>query len=718
MTKRQLATRTLVLAGLVVTCALAAQPIRGERADRSAGPVQSASPVPPPSSGPAFQSSDLYRLKSVGDVQISPDATRIAYSVQNSDRPGRPYSQVWIMDVATGQSVRLGSDRDAASGPRWSADGKQIAYFGHEGSAAGVVVSHPDGSAAVLLAPVEGTNHPLPSNGERLAWSPDGTQVAFISATPGPETENANGDPMVITRYLYKPTASEGLTRFNDNRRLHIFIVDIASKAVRQLTSGNDYEHSIEWSPKGDEILFVSNRERDPDRFFNYDVFAADVRTGNVRRLTETRNAEYRPVWSPDAATVAYLGTTRTLTSSETTMEDTHVWLMDGRSGNRRELVTLDNRQGQPQWSPDGRSVYFTVQERGNVRLYRIAAAGGAPTVIAPGPTERGSIGSWSIAKGAQHDVIAYALTTPKMASELFVKQGDAPAKALTSLNSELLAGKTLAETESVTFKSFDGLSVEAFLTKPSRVTPGSKHPLIVMIHGGPHGQQGPAFNAKAQVYAANGYGTLMVNYRGSTGYGQKFADAIFNDQDGGEGKDVLAGVDAALAKYPWLDATRLGIEGGSYGGQLTDWLITRTNRFKAAVPAAGISNLVSFNYMSYYHDYLAVEFGVLPHQQWKRNDKAAPRRLSDFLWERSALRYVANVKTPVMFVHGENDNDVPIAEAEQYFIALKDAGVETIMVRYPREGHGVRETKHQVDVIDRSIAWYNKHFVNSQPTQ
>jgi dipeptidyl aminopeptidase/acylaminoacyl peptidase len=250
-------------------------------------------------------------------------------------------------------------------------------------------------------------------------------------------------------------------------------------------------------------------------------------------------------------------------------------------------------------------------------------------------------------------------------------------------------------------------------------VKPGVKYPLITMIHGGPHGQQGPAFNMKAQVYAAKSYGVLMVNYRGSTGYGQKFADAIFNDQDGGEGKDVLAGVDAALAKYPWLDANRLGIEGGSYGGQLTDWLITQTPRFKAAVPAAGIANLVSFNYMSYYHDYLAVEFGVLPHEQWKANDRAAPRRLADFLWERSALRYVANVKTPVMFVHGENDNDVPIAEAEQYFIALKDAGVETIMVRYPREGHGVRETKHQVDVIDRSIAWYEKHFHSgSAPSQ
>ena len=713
---RSAATKLAVVAALAAAYASARLPLHGQPAPPSSASFQPASAL---SARATFQSSDLYRLKSVGDVQMSPDGRRIAYSVQNNDRPGRPYSQVWILDVATGKAVRLGSDQEAASGPRWSRDGAQIAYFGREESGAGVVVSRPDGSGAVLLAPVSGTNHPLPSDGERLAWSPDGRQVAFISATPGPETENANGDPMVITRYLYKPTASEGLTRFNDNRRLHVFVVDIASRQVRQLTRGDYYEHSIEWSPEGGEILFVSNREPDPDRVFNYDVFAAHAASGDVRRLTDTPNAEYRPIWSPNGKMVAYLGTRRSLTSSETTMEDTHVWVMDGIGGSRRELVSIDNRQGQPQWSPAGDSVYFTVQERGNVRLYRMATAGGAPTVVAPAPGERGSVGSWSIAKGANGDVIAYALTTPTTPSELFVKQGGGAAKAVTSLNRELVAGKSIADTESLQVKTADGLSVEAFLTRPLDVKPGAKYPLIVMIHGGPHGQQGPAFNMKAQVYAAKGYAALMVNYRGSTGYGQKFADAIFNDQDGGEGRDVLAGVDAALAKYPWLDANRLGIEGGSYGGQLADWLITQTPRFKAAVPAAGIANLVSFNYMSYYHDYLAVEFGVLPHQQWKPNDKAAPRRLSDFLWERSALRYVDKVKTPVMFVHGENDNDVPIAEAEQYFIALKDAGVETIMVRYPREGHGVRETKHQIDVIDRSIAWYEKHFhAGSAPSQ
>jgi dipeptidyl aminopeptidase/acylaminoacyl peptidase len=629
-------------------------------------------------------SGDLYKLRSVGDVQLSPDGSNIAYAVTYNDQPGRPYSQTFLMKPDTRATVRLGR----ASSPRWSHDGKWIAYLSGEG----LTVAKPDGSGATALAPIGGTNHPLPSSGDRLAWSPDSKSIAFISASPGPEAD-ANGDPMLITRYLYKPTASEGLTRFNDNRRLHIFVVDVATKAVRQVTSGNYYEHSIEWSPDGREILFVSNHEADPDRFFNYDIFAISPAGGEIRQITATKNAEYRPEWSPDGKTIAYQGTRRTLTSSETTMEDTHIWVMNADGSHRRELDTgIDDRQGAPKWSPDGRSLYFTTQERGSTHLYRAAIAGGQPQRIDLG----GSVGSWSI---ADSNTLAYALTTGQSPSELYLKKGESQAIALTSLNHDLMATKKVAPTESLRFKSTDGMEVEAFLTKPLETS--GKHPLIVMMHGGPHGEQGPQFNAKAQVYAAHGYASLMVNYRGSTGYGQKFADAIFGDQDGKEAEDVVAGVDAALARYAWLDGSRMGLEGGSYGGQLTNWIITQTNRFKAAIPTAGISNLITENYLSYYHDYLAVEYGDFPHK----------KGIIDKLWERSPLRYANKVQTPVMFIHGENDNDVPIAEAEQFYIALKDVGVETIMLRYPREGHGLRETKHVVDALDRSIAWYDRHF-------
>ena len=664
-----------------------------------------------------LQASDIYRLRSVGDVQLSPDGRTIVYAVTNNDVPGKPYSQVWQMNVATGESRRLVGDKERASEPHFSPDGKRLAYFGEIAAGSGLVVANADGSSPRVVAPVEGTNHPLPSSGDRLAWSPDGTRLAFVSAVPGPEAD-ANGDPMVITRYLYKPTAAEGGTRANDNRRLHIFIADVASTKVRQLTTGNYYEHSIDWSPKGDEILFISNRGPDPDRFFNYDVFAVNVESGATRRVTDTKSAEYYPQWSPDGRFIAFSGTRRPLTSSETTMEDTHVWVMAADGSARREVGTMDNRQGAPEWSADGQHLYFTLQDRGHVRLVRVPQRGGATE---PMVADRGSVAAWALARDG---ALAYAFTSASSPAELMLRSATGAARQMTTLNREALAGRTLAEVESFTFKSFDGTEIEAFLTKPAGVSATQKAPLITMIHGGPHGQQGPGFNQKSQVYASHGFASLMVNYRGSTGYGQKLADLIFQDQNGGEAKDVLAGVDAALAKYPWLDATRLGVEGGSYGGQLTNWLITQTNRFKAAIPAAGISNLVSFNYMAYYHDYLAVEFGGFPHEALKPADEklwpaaTRPKTIMDALWERSPIRYVAKVKTPTLFLHGENDNDVPIAEAEQFFIALMDVGVETVLVRYPREGHGIREVKHVEDTITRSIAWYVKHFGGDATTR
>jgi dipeptidyl aminopeptidase/acylaminoacyl peptidase len=559
------------------------------------------------------------------------------------------------------------------------------------------MVVRADGSGATFLAPMEGTNHPLPSIGKSITWSPDGKSLAFVHGVPGPETEDATGDPVVITRYLYKPTAREGLTRFNDNKRIHVFVIGVDGTGLRQLTKGDYYEHSVDWSPAGDEILFISNREPDPDRFFNYDIFAVKVADGTVRRITRTETAEYQPRWSPDGKTIAYLGTTRGLTSSETTMEDTHVWLVDADGSNRRELgATVDNRQRSHGWTPDGSAIVCTVQERGHLRLYRLPVSGAEPEVIVQEMGGRGT--SWTMASG---DLLAYSTASQRDMAQLYLKKGNGTTEQLTDLNADLLGGREIAKVESMVFKSFDGVEVEAFLTIPLGITSTSEHPMIATIKGGPHGQQGPYFDYRAQVYAAHGWATLMVNYRGSTGYGQAFADAIFGDQDGGEAKDVIYAVNAAVRRHGWIDPERLGIQGGSYGGQLTMWIITQTDRFKAAIPMYGICNLLSFNYMAYYHDYLAVEFGAFPHQD----------NLMDVLWERSALKHVANVKTPTMLVHGENDNDVPIAESEQFYIALKDVGVETIMVRYPREGHGVREIAHQIDLINRSIAWYERHF-------
>ncbi len=658
-------------------------------------------------------SADFFKMRSVASVAISPDGARVAYSVENNGMEARPYRQLYIATLPSGDAVRVGGEADRPGGATWSPDGKMFAFSGKVGERSGLHVANADGTGVRFLTETSDTNSPLTFEGASLSWSPDSKRIAFVSTVPGPETKDATGDPIVITRYLYKPDANEGLTRFNDNRRREIFIIDAAGGAALPLTSGPREYHSINWSPDGREIAAVSNLDHDPDYFYNQDLVAISVANGSIRRITTTESAEYQPKFSPDGKQIVFLGTKRGLTDLETTMEDTHVWLVNSDGTGRREIGSVvDNRQGNATFSGDGVHVYFTAQDRGHVRLHRIPlASGGAETLV----SDPGSVGGFSVAKNG---ALAYAFTTPSDLAQLYFLEPAAkpvagrkttgaltapPGKRkVTDLNREALAGVDIAPVRNFTFVSADfKFEIEAFLTEPLGQTGDSKRPMIVMIHGGPHGQQGPGFNFKSQFYAGRGYATLQVNYRGSSGYGQKFADGVFADQNGQEAMDVLYGTSAAIRRNPWIDPRRIGVEGGSYGGQLSSWLITQTPMYAAAIPLAAITNIISYNYMTYYNQYEEMEWGMRPHQG----------NLMDVLWERSALKHVAKAKTPTMMVHGENDNDVPIAEAEQFYIALRDVGVDAIMVRYPREGHGLREPKHVVDLIDRSVAWYEKHF-------
>jgi Tol biopolymer transport system component len=281
-------------------------------------------------------SSDLSRFRFVGGVTLAPDGRRCAYTTIMYDRPGRPYPLLLVMDLATQKSVPIGNGKQAAGNPRWSPDGKWLAFQSSQGDKHGLFLASADGADITFLAPMRGTNSPLPGTGHDVTWSPDGKQIAFISSTPSEVAAQASGDPMVITRYLYKPDAGEGNTRFNDNQRLHIFVADIATKEIRQLTTGETDEHSIDWSPDGKEILFASNREPNQDEFFNYDLFTIRPGDGAIRRLTATEYNEYEPLWSPDGKHIAYRGTRRGLTDRETTMEDTHVWVMNSDGRERR----------------------------------------------------------------------------------------------------------------------------------------------------------------------------------------------------------------------------------------------------------------------------------------------------------------------------------------------------------------------------------------------
>lgn len=680
--------RCTMVAGALACAVALTQPATGQPASR------------------AFTPDDHYRLRTASDVQLSPDGSTIAFVERFVDGGKRNRTQIWLLTVADGRTRRLSEESSDDTSPRWSPDGRAIAFLsGRRGPSetgflptafgSTLAVAWLDRNVTEPVAQYRVTNHPLAYQGsaEQIAWAPDGKAIAFLSAEDGPE--GAPGDPNVVTRYGYKSWSG-----MSDNGRWHINVVTLPDRKVRRLTDGPYQDHSVSWSPKGDEIAYISNHEKDPDRVHNYDVFAVRVSDGRVRQVTNTRGSEYAPAWSPDGSQIGFLAGVRAITTQESSAEDTHVWVVPAAGGAAKRIgETLDRRATSVAWAPDEAVLYFTVHDRGNTVLYRGDAAKGDVTPVI---TERGTVASFSNGK---RQTIAYAFQGAGAPADVFITGGGQPARQLTKLNAELLAARDVSIPEAFEFPSFDGTKVQAFLTPPLRREPGRRYPLVVAIHGGPHGQQGPAFVHKSQVYAGAGYGVLMVNYRGSSGYGQKFSDGTVNDQDGSEFKDVMAGLDYVLSKVPYLDPERLGVEGGSYGGQLTNWAITQTTRFKSAVPSAGISNLLSHAYLIWAQDYPLVEWGG--RHPWQDD-------IATTLWDRSALKYVARVKTPTMFIHGELDQDVPIQEAEQMYIALKQVGVEAVLVRYPREGHGLREPAHVVDGIVRSLAWHGR-FLQSR---
>ena len=654
-----------------------------------------------------FRPDDHFRLRSASDVTISPDGSTVAFVEQFVDREAnRSRSQIWLLSLADGKLSRLSDERANDRTPRFSPDGKSIAYLTGGGAAGpgpggpakltnipGIVVVRLGTGTKEIVATYEQGNDTLAYQGvgNQLSWSPDGKALAYLSADPGPEAPP--GDPMVITRYSYKSWAS-----MNDNRRWHVYMVTLASKDVKRLTEGPYYEHSLAWSPSGAEIAFVSNREEHYDRVHNYDLFTVRISDGHIRRLTNTKGSEYTPTWSPDGRRIAFRAGTRSVTTRESSAEDPHVWVMPAEGGTASELApNLDRRVMAVAWAPDSPIVYFTAEDRGSTVLYRVNADGGDPVAVMDEP---GLVGDFSVAASG---VTAFAFTSLSSPAEVYVQDRATPARQVTRLNADLLAEREISVTEAFDFASFDDTPAQGFLVPPGGFEPGRKYPVILRIHGGPHHQQGYGFEHWNQLYAGEGYAVVMINYRGSSGYGQKFTDGTVEDQNGAEAKDVLAGLDYILAETPYLDRNRMGVEGGSYGGQLTNWIITQTDRFKSAVPQSSISNLISLGYTIWAQDYIEVEFGGHP---WEKD-------IARFMWERSPLAHVANVKTPTMFIHGEEDQDVNVVEAEQMYIALKQVGVDTVFVRYPREGHGLSEPAHAVDGMERALGWHDQFLKN-----
>jgi dipeptidyl aminopeptidase/acylaminoacyl peptidase len=706
---------------------------------------------------------DILNVATVSEVQFSPNGQWVLYSVATVDgdknittlwvaRPGqepRPATESAPTENPSqsrrnppyvdwpeirSNSTQLLPPGWSASSPRWSPDSSTIAFLSSHDEQNGLWTVKLDRVQPRLIAAIESTNFFITYAGNSFAWAPDSRRIAYISSKSVASIPTVGArrtdDPVVIDRMQYKSR-----TALADNRRSHVWVVDLDRLVPQQLTAGGYYDHAVSFSPRGDEVVFLSNHEPDPDAVNNSDIFAVDM-GGQIRRITDTRGCEYNPAWSPDGKWIAYTATKREVTTIDSVAEDSHLWVIAAGGGGGRELaVEQDRRVRSPQWSADSKSIYFLANDRGYTTIFRTALDGGPlsrfslflqGTALGGGFDQQDSkvrsesnsplslaqpfqITSFSLSGRAQTvgrtgvpEVypVAFAMGHTLRPAEVWLSQGLAmPLRRLSAHNESLLRPLRLTGAEEINYPSFDGTPIQGWLMKPAICSVERKCPLILSIHGGPHGMFGWSFNSSFQVYAGRNYAVLYLNPRGSSGYGQKFADGTLNEWGGGDYRDLMMGVDEALKKYPWIDGNRLAVTGGSYGGFMTNWIVTQTPRFRAAVAVASLSNLISFYATSLYQDLIHAEFGGFPWDNY------------ELLWQWSPLRYVRQVQTPIMFIHGEDDNDVHITQAEEMYTALKRREVDTIMVRYPREGHGLREPKHRVDALQRTIAWFDSHM-------
>jgi dipeptidyl aminopeptidase/acylaminoacyl peptidase len=649
---------------------------------------------------------EFARVKDVRAALLSPDGRRIAYTVAVPDlAKNKMKTEVWLIPAGGGEPRRLPLETESVETVLWSPRGDQLAVLGKAAKRKDEkeeetwlwVVDADTGKGRRLVRPRRG-NHYLAQQGAALCWSPDGASLAYLDADPG--AAPPAGGPIVVDRIQYKTRTS-----LSDNRRTHIWTVEVAGGKTRQLTTGRHDEHSIDWSPGGEEIVFCSNREPDPDANLNYDLYTVRVADGTVRPLTHTSGNETAPVWSPDGRSIAYTMTKRELTTIDSVAEDAHVWVLDRESGRAREPAAgLDRRCAHVRWAPDGRAVYCLARDHGKSLVYRIPLADGeaAPVFDLPGTVTDFSLPARAAGEPVR---MACALSTPTGPPEVWTCNGDGSDRAVrTRLNAGATDGWSVVEPREVNFKSFDDTPVQGWLMVPPGATADHKVPLLLYIHGGPHGMYTLGFSATFQMLCRRGYAVLFLNPRGSTGYGQHFSDGCVGDWGGGDYKDLMAGLDHVLARHPEIDADRLGVSGGSYGGYMTEWVITQTGRFKAAVSYAGLSNLISFYATSLYQDLIHVEFAGAPWDHY------------DLLWERSPLRHVKRVSTPTLLLHGEADNDVHITQSEELYTALRRRGVEAVFVRYPGEGHGATEPRHQLDQLERTVAWFDRWLRPNQP--
>ncbi|MHA6203777.1 S9 family peptidase [Dyella soli] len=642
-----------------------------------------------------FSTADLNRVAEVGEPALSRDGNLIVYTVTtaNPDRD-EPQSDLWRVRYDGSGRVQLTHTPDSnETRPQWSTDGRLIAFLSDrklDGDA-----SDDDTHNQVWLMPSDGGEArrvtDMPAGVEDFVLSPDGRQLAAIAFDPEypPGSKKPKHPlPIVTDRFQFKDDDSGWL----GNRHKHLYLVDIASGKATVLTPGVHDEQLPAWSPDGKLIAYVTKRGADPDRHLNYDIYVIAPRAGaSERQLTTFPGSdldpywETRPAWSPDSKRIAYLQ------SGEDKWIYYAPWqlaIIDVDSGKATLPAPIDRCFTKPRWSPDGHSVYALVEQAEVTHLSRIDLPGGKITALTHG--DRFDADLDVSANGRIVVLGGDDLHPPRLSA---VEQDQL--RPLDDHNAWLDA-KRLATTETLRLQGPDGTALDALLVKPVDYVPGRRYPTIVRVHGGPVYQFSREFMPDWQVYAAHGYAVLAVNPRGSSGRGFEFARAIYADWGNKDTQDVLAGVDHVVS-LGIADPARLGIGGWSYGAILTDEVISRDTRFKAAIAGAGSGNM----YGMYGDDEYAREYELELGTPWAHRD-AYDRASYPFL-------HAGQIKTPTLFQCGERDFNVPCIGAEQMYQALRSQGVPTELVMYPGQHHGLTVPSYLRDRMERNLAWYDR---------